>query len=199
MRGYKTYNRKKIVVVFICCTLAMTGLGGRLTYLMIYQGEYYTERAEELHERERTIKAARGKIIDSTGAVLATNRTVCTISVIHSQIEKPKEVISMLVKELGISEETARKKVEKVSSIEKIKSNVSKEIGDKISYIDVESLFRQLSKVLYKEMYAEGKEKEFDDDFTNRKRSVVKIEDCLSINEVVLTSFDKNISIRTTI
>lgn len=130
MRGYKTYNRKKIVVVFICCTLAMTGLGGRLTYLMIYQGEYYTELAEELHERERTIKAARGKIIDSTGAVLATNRTVCTISVIHSQIEKPEEVISMLVKELGISEETARKKVEKVSSIEKIKSNVSKETGD---------------------------------------------------------------------
>ena len=130
MRGYKTYNRKKIVVVFICCTMAMTGLGGRLTYLMIYQGEYYTKLAEELHERERSIKAARGKIIDSTGAVLATNRTVCTISVIHSQIEKPEEVISMLVKELGVSEETARKKVEKVSSIEKIKSNVSKETGD---------------------------------------------------------------------
>ena len=130
MRGYKTYNRKKIVVVFICCTLAMTGLGGRLAYLMIYQGEYYTKLAEELHERERSIKAARGKIIDSTGAVLATNRTVCTISVIHSQIEKPEEVISMLVKELGVSEETARKKVEKVSSIEKIKSNVSKETGD---------------------------------------------------------------------
>lgn len=130
MRGYKTYNRKKIVVLFICCTLAMLGLAGRLVYLMIYRGEYYTTQAVELHERERSIKAARGKIIDSTGAVLATNRTVCTISVIHSQIDKPEEVISMLVKELGISEETARKKVEKVSSIEKIKSNVSKEIGD---------------------------------------------------------------------
>ena len=78
-------------------------------------------------------------------------------------------------------------------------STLVKGKGDKISYIDVESLFKQLSKVLYKEMYAEGKEKEFDDDFTNRKRSVVKIEDCLSINEVLLTSFDKNISIRTTI
>lgn len=130
MRGYKTYNRKKIVVIFICCTLALLGLGGRLVYLMIYRGEYYTELAVELHERERTIKAARGKIVDSTGAVLATNKTVCTISVIHSQIEEPEKVEAMLVKELGISEETAKKKVEKVSSIEKIKSNVSKETGD---------------------------------------------------------------------
>lgn len=130
MRGYKTYNRKKIVVVFVFCTLLMAGLGGRLGYLMLYRGEYYTKKAEELHEREREIKAARGKIIASTGDVLATNRTVCTISVIHSQVEKPEEVISMLVKELGIAEETARKKVEKVSSIEKIKSNVSKETGD---------------------------------------------------------------------
>ncbi|MBD5543708.1 MAG: peptidoglycan glycosyltransferase [Lachnospiraceae bacterium] len=130
MRGYKTYNRKKIVVLFLCCTLALLGLGGRLVYLMIYQGEYYTTLAEDLHERERSIKAARGKIIDSTGQVLATNRTVCTISVIHSQIEEPEQVEAMLVKELGISEEDAKKKVEKVSSIEKIKSNVSKEVGD---------------------------------------------------------------------
>lgn len=130
MRGYKTYNRKKIVVLFLCCTMALVGLGGRLVYLMIYQGEYYTRLAEDLHERERTIKAARGKIIDSTGQVLATNRTVCTISVIHSQVEEPEKVMAMLVKELGISEETAKKKVEKVSAIEKIKSNVSKETGD---------------------------------------------------------------------
>lgn len=130
MRGYKTYNRKKIVVLFLCCTLAMLGLGGRLVYLMIYRGEYYTALAEDLHERERAIKAARGKIIDSTGQVLATNKTVCTISVIHSQIEEPDQVAAMLVKELGISEETAKKKVEKVSAIEKIKSNVSKEVGD---------------------------------------------------------------------
>ncbi|MCM1160652.1 MAG: penicillin-binding transpeptidase domain-containing protein [Roseburia sp.] len=130
MRGYKTYNRKKIVVLFLCCTLALLALGGRLVYLMIYRGEYYTALAEDLHERERAIKAARGKIIDSTGQVLATNKTVCTISVIHSQIEEPEQVAAMLVKELGISEETARKKVEKVSSIEKIKSNVSKEVGD---------------------------------------------------------------------
>ena len=130
MRGYKTYNRKKIVVLFLCCTLALLGLGGRLVYLMIYQGEYYTTLAEDLHERERSIKAARGRIIDSTGQVLATNRTVCTISVIHSQIEEPDQVATMLVKELGISEETAKKKVEKISAIEKIKSNVSKEVGD---------------------------------------------------------------------
>ncbi len=130
MRGYKTYNRKKIVVLFLCCTLALLGLGGRLVYLMIYRGEYYTALAEDLHERERAIKAARGKIIDSTGQVLATNKTVCTISVIHSQIEEPDQVAAMLVKELGISEETAKKKVEKVSAIEKIKSNVSKEVGD---------------------------------------------------------------------
>ncbi|MBD5465103.1 MAG: peptidoglycan glycosyltransferase [Lachnospiraceae bacterium] len=130
MRGYKTYNRKKIVVLFLCCTLALLGLGGRLVYLMIYQGEYYTTLAEDLHERERSIKAARGRIIDSTGQVLATNRTVCTISVIHSQIEEPDQVAAMLVKELGISEETAKKKVEKISAIEKIKSNVSKEVGD---------------------------------------------------------------------
>lgn len=130
MRGYKTFNRKKIVVTFLCCSLALIMLGTRLVYLMIYKSEYYTALAEDLHQRERAIKAARGKIIDANGTVLATNKTVCTISVIHSQIEDPEAVVAMLVKELELSEETARKKVEKVSSIEKIKSNVSKETGD---------------------------------------------------------------------
>lgn len=130
MRGYKTFNRKKIVVIFLCCSLALLMLGTRLVYIMIYKSEYYTTLAEDLHQRERAIKAARGKIIDANGCVLATNKTVCTISVIHSQIEEPEAVVEMLVNELELTEETARKKVEKVSAIEKIKSNVSKETGD---------------------------------------------------------------------
>lgn len=101
-------------------------------YLMIFCSEYYGQKAEDLHERERDIKAARGKIIDSTGTVLATNRTVCTISVIHSQLEEPEEVIRVLTKELEMEEETVRKRVEKVSSIERVKSNVDKEVGDRI-------------------------------------------------------------------
>ena len=128
----KTYHRRKIVVVFCLCALMLMGLMGRLVYLMVYRSEYYQEKADALHERERSIKAARGKIIDRTGTVLATNRTVCTISVIHSQIEDPEQVIAVLSKELGVSEETVRKRVEKVSSIERIKANVDKETGDKI-------------------------------------------------------------------
>lgn len=128
----KTYHRRKIVVVFCFCILMLMGLMGRLVYLMVYRSEHYQEKADALHERERSIKAARGKIIDRTGMVLATNRTVCTISVIHSQIKEPEKVIAVLSKELGISEETVRKRVEKVSSIERIKANVDKETGDKI-------------------------------------------------------------------
>lgn len=128
----KTYHRRKIIVVFCLCALMLMGLMGRLVYLMVYRSEYYQEKADALHERERSIKAARGKIIDRTGTVLATNRTVCTISVIHSQIEDPEQVIAVLSKELGVSEETVRKRVEKVSSIERIKANVDKETGDKI-------------------------------------------------------------------
>lgn len=128
----KTYHRRKIVVVFCLCILMLMGLMGRLVYLMVYRSEHYQEKADALHERERSIKAARGKIIDRTGMVLATNRTVCTISVIHSQIKEPEKVIAVLSKELGISEETVRKRVEKVSSIERIKANVDKETGDKI-------------------------------------------------------------------
>ena len=107
-------------------------LGGRLVYLMIFESEYYQKLAQDLHERERSIKAARGRIIDRTGTVLADNRTVCTISVIHSQIKDPEAVIQMLCKELELSEETVRRRVEKVSSIERIKSNVDKEVGDAI-------------------------------------------------------------------
>jgi Cell division protein FtsI/penicillin-binding protein 2 len=105
---------------------------GRLVYLMIFCSEYYGNKAENLHERERDIKAARGKLLDANGTVLATNKSVCTISVIHNQIEEPEKVIEMLVRELGIPEETARKRVEKVSSIERVKTNVAKETGDAI-------------------------------------------------------------------
>lgn len=128
----KTYNRKKVLLVLLICLTMLIGLIGRLVYLMVYKGEYYTEKAETLHERERDIKAARGRILDANGVVLADNRTVCTVSVIHSQIEDPEAVIAMLQKELGIDEATARKRVEKVSSIERIKTNVDKEIGDRI-------------------------------------------------------------------
>lgn len=110
----------------------MMFLIGRLVYLMIFCSEYYGNKAENLHERERDIKAARGKLLDANGTVLATNKSVCTISVIHNQMEEPEKVIAMLVKELGISEETARKRVEKVSSIERVKTNVAKETGDAI-------------------------------------------------------------------
>lgn len=128
----KTYNRKKILIVFVVVAIVLISLVGRLFYLMIVQSEYYQEKADELHEREREIKAARGKIIDATGEIVATNKTVCTISVIHSQIEDSEQVINVLCDELGLSEETVRKRVEKYSSIERIKTNVDKEIGDKI-------------------------------------------------------------------
>ncbi len=132
LKKNKTFHKKKVVVVWLMCTLALFGLIGRLVYLMVYRSEYYTKLAEDLHERERDIKAARGRILDCNGTVLADNKTVCTISVIHSQIKEPELVIAMLVKELGIAEETARKRVERVSSIEIVKTNVAKEVGDTI-------------------------------------------------------------------
>lgn len=128
----KTFNRRKIMIIFMAVLLLMVFLMGRLVYLMIFCSEYYGVRAENLHERERDIKAARGNIYDRNGVVLAENKTVCTISVIHSQIEDPEKVIAVLTKELGMSEETVRKRVEKVSSIERIKTNVEKETGDAI-------------------------------------------------------------------
>lgn len=128
----KTFNRKKIMIMFTVVFFVMMFLIGRLVYLMIFCSEYYGNKAENLHERERDIKAARGKLIDATGTVLAANKSVCTISVIHNQIEEPEKVIDMLEKELGISHETAKKRVEKVSSIERVKTNVDKETGDRI-------------------------------------------------------------------
>lgn len=128
----KTYNRKKILIVFAGVMLVLCILAGRLVYLMIFCSQYYGQQAEDLHERERDIKAARGKILDANGTVLATNRTVCTISVIHSQIEDPEEIIRVLAKELGMEEAEVRKRVEKVSSIERVKANVDKETGDRI-------------------------------------------------------------------
>jgi stage V sporulation protein D (sporulation-specific penicillin-binding protein) len=132
LKKNRTYHKKKTFVVFIGCVFMLLGLMGRMVYLMVFQSDYYAQKAEELHERERDIKAARGKIIDANGTVLAANQTVCTISLIHSQITDPQAVVNMLVKELGITEETARKRVEKVSSIEKVKTNVEKEVGDRI-------------------------------------------------------------------
>ena len=128
----KTFNRKKVMIVFVAVFFIMMFLIGRLVYLMIFCSEYYGNKAENLHERERDIKAARGKLLDANGTVLATNKSVCTISVIHNQIEEPGKVIEMLVRELGIPEETARKRVEKVSSIERVKTNVAKETGDAV-------------------------------------------------------------------
>ena len=128
----KTYHKKKILVVLTCAFLILTGLIGRLVYLMVFDAEYYQKRAEDLHKRERKIKAARGEIVDRNGVVLATNKTVCTISVIHSQIKEPERVTEILAKELEMDQAEVRKRVEKVSSMEKVKTNVEKEVGDKI-------------------------------------------------------------------
>ena len=128
----KTLNRKKITIMFFVVFFILMFLIGRLVYLMVFCSEYYGQKAEDLHERERDIKAARGKILDRNGTVLATNRSVCTISVIHNQITDEEAVIDMLVAELGMSEEKVRARVEKVSSIERIKTNVDKEVGDRI-------------------------------------------------------------------
>ena len=128
----KTFHKKKILVVFLAAFILILYLIGRLVYLMVFDAEYYQQKAEDLHERERDIKAARGEIIDRNGTVLATNRTVCTISVIHSQIENPEKVIEKLSEFLEMDADQVRKKVEKIASIERIQSNVDKRTGDKI-------------------------------------------------------------------
>lgn len=133
----KTFHRKKIVVVFALCMAAMLFLIGRLGYLMLLRADYYSEKAQDLHERERSIKAARGKILDCNGKVLADNKTVCTISVIHSQIKEPEKVIDVLTEELGLERNQVKKRVEKNSSIERIKTNVDKQTGDKIREYDL--------------------------------------------------------------
>ena len=129
-----------MLIVFLCALIVILGLTGRLVYLMVFDAEYYQEKAKSLHEREREIKAARGEIIDRNGTVLATNKTVCTISVIHSQIKEPERVIKELSSILGLEEETVRKRVEKVSSMERIKTNVEKEVGDKIRNLELDGV-----------------------------------------------------------
>ena len=131
------FHRKKIMTIFFMCALVLIGLFMRLLYLMVWRADYYEEAATRLHERERSIKAARGRILDRNGVVLADNKTVCTVSVIHNQIKEPEKVIAMLVKELGITEAEARKRVEKYSSMERVKSNVDKSIGDRIREYDL--------------------------------------------------------------
>ena len=144
MAGINSTGRRNMTVqkrkTFVLCSLSVIALlllGVRVGYLMIFCSEHYTELATDLHERERDIKAARGRIIDSTGTVLADNKTVCTISVIHSQIEDPETVIEVLSRELGLSEEYVRKRVEKYSARERIKNNVEKAVGDKIRSLDL--------------------------------------------------------------
>lgn len=132
MKKLMTFHKKKSWTVFLCCVLIMAGLIGRLAYLMCFCSERYYDRAEELHERERDIKATRGLILDARGKVLASNRTVCTVSVIHSQIRDPEKIIRILAEKLGMKEEDVRKRVEKISSIERIKTNVDKSTGDAI-------------------------------------------------------------------
>lgn len=129
-----------MLLVFLCALVVIIGLTGRLVYLMVFDAEYYQEKAKSLHEREREIKAARGEIIDRNGTVLATNKTVCTISVIHSQIKEPERVIKELSSILGLEEETVRRRVEKVSSMERIKTNVEKEVGDKIRNLELDGV-----------------------------------------------------------
>ena len=132
MKKNMTFHRKKVWVVFLCCAAMLLGLLGRLVYLMGFRSDYYYEKAEDLHERERDIKAARGEILDANGKVLAANKTVCTVSVIHSQIKEPEKVTALLAEKLEMESEEVRKRVEKVSSIERIRTNVEKEVGDEI-------------------------------------------------------------------
>ena len=132
MRGFQIYHKKKIVFTFFAFVMLLMGLMGRLAYIMLFRSEYYSEKAIDLHERERSIKAARGRILDRNGIVLADNRVVCTISVIHSQIEEPEKVAAYLSETLDIDYDTVWKRVNKYSSIERIKNNVDKAVGDEI-------------------------------------------------------------------
>ncbi len=133
----RMHNKKKLFACIVIIILLMIMLCFRLAYVMIFESLYYSERAVDVHQRERAIKAARGQILDRNGEVLASNKTVCTVSVIYNQVKEPERVIEVLSKELSMTEEEVRKKVEKVSSIEKIKSNVDKSIGDAIRAYDL--------------------------------------------------------------
>lgn len=136
----KTFNKRNLTSVVAFVMIASLILTGRLAYLMIYQADHYGVLAKQVHERERSIKAERGKILDCNGVELANNKPVCTISVIHSQITDPEKVIQILSDELGLSEEKVRKRVEKVSSIERVKSNVEKELADRIREYDLDGV-----------------------------------------------------------
>ncbi|MCR5755139.1 MAG: hypothetical protein K6G30_10055 [Acetatifactor sp.] len=128
----RVHHRKKILIVATVCIGIFALLLGRLVYLMVWRAEHYSGLATDLHERERSIKAARGRILDRNNVVLADNKTVCTVSVIHNQIKDPQAVVEMLVRELELSESYVTKRVQKYSSMERIKSNVEKEVGDRI-------------------------------------------------------------------
>ena len=132
MSSFLTHHRRRILVTMAFLSLFMAGLCGQLGYLMIFRSEHYSTMADDLHERERTIKAARGEIVDRNGTVIASNRTVCTVSVVHNQVEEPEAVIRMLSEELELPDAEVRKKVEKRSSREIIKTNVDKADGDRI-------------------------------------------------------------------
>ena len=132
MERLRVYSHRKAKLVGGMFIAVLILLGVRVGYLMVFQANHYAALAEDVEQRERKVKAARGRIIDRNGIVLASNKTVCTISVIHSQIKEPEKVIALLTEKLGISEQTVRKKVEKISSIERIRTNVEKETGDEI-------------------------------------------------------------------
>ncbi len=132
LKQSRTLQRQKLLFVYGMVVLFMIGLAGRLLYLMVNRADYYGEKAKEVHQRQRTIKAARGIIYDRNGVAIASNKPVSTISVIHNQVQDPEKVIRVLSELLELPEEKVRKRVEKVSSIEKIKSNVDKDISDRI-------------------------------------------------------------------
>ncbi len=140
MNENQTCHRGKVAILYFLLSIMMIGLAGRLFYLMVFRSQYYSAKAEDLHQRERAIKAARGRILDRNGVVLADNRTVCTISVIHNQVKDPERTIAVLCQELGLPEETVRKKVEKRSSREVIASNVEKELGDRVRSFGLEGV-----------------------------------------------------------
>lgn len=136
----KTFNKRNLTSVVVFVMIISLVLTGRLAYLMICQADHYGVLARQIHERERSIKAERGKILDRNGVELANNKPVCTISVIHSQIKDPEKVIAILSEQLELPEDKVRKRVEKISSIERIKSNVPKELADKIREFDLDGV-----------------------------------------------------------
>ena len=136
----RTFHKRRLLFAMIIIVLLTSMLVGRLWYLMVVRAEHFGEKAKEVQERERTIKAERGRIFDRNGMELASNKPVSTISVIYSQVKEPEKVISVLSKELDLPEETVRKRVEKKSSIERVKANVEKEIADKIRTYNLEGV-----------------------------------------------------------